>query len=207
MISSGELGSKPTDIHEKLTAIFELAELWDAVVLLDEADVFLGARDSLDFQRNAIVSIFLRELEYYQGIIILTTNQATTIDLAFHSRIHFSLNYPDLDAESQLAIWRTFVDRARDTKRLKIDIDENGMNELAGLKLNGRQIKNAMSVAQRVAVKREQTLTVALIRTALRLSQWAALQQEHPGRDLDVKPNSSVLPPREDTLHSQIGVV
>lgn len=171
VISSGELGSKPTEIHSRLTEIFELAELWDAVVLLDEADVFLAARDNFDLQRNAIVSIFLRELEYYQGIIILTTNKATGIDLAFQSRIHFSLKYPDLDVQGRLAIWRNFVNRAAKNKSLKINIDESGMDELAGLELNGRQIKNAMSVAQSVALKRQQILTVELIRTAMKLSQ------------------------------------
>jgi hypothetical protein len=54
-------------------------------VLLDEADVFLAQRDSTDVQRNALVSIFLRKLEYYQGILILTTNLITHCDIAFES--------------------------------------------------------------------------------------------------------------------------
>lgn len=37
------------------------------VVLLDEADVFLEQRTLTDLQRNALVSVFLRVLEYYDG--------------------------------------------------------------------------------------------------------------------------------------------
>lgn len=85
MVSSGALGSDPQDIYTNLTKILELATHWNAVLLLDEADVFLARRNPTDLQRNAIVSVFLRELEYYQGVLILTTNQAQIIDDAFQS--------------------------------------------------------------------------------------------------------------------------
>ena len=50
----------------------------DTVVLLDEADVFLEERDVRDLNRNALVSVFLRALEYYEGILILTSNRVGT---------------------------------------------------------------------------------------------------------------------------------
>lgn len=171
-ISSGELGHEPTEIHKRLTSILELGENWDAVVLLDEADVFLARRDDHDLVRNAIVSVFLRELEYYQGIIVLTTNMAPNIDPAFQSRIHFSLQYPDLDAAGRRRIWRNFIGMAAArNERLKVDIDDEAMSVLERLQLNGRQIKNTMSVAQKVAQKRDQPLTVGMIQTAMSLSQ------------------------------------
>jgi len=55
------------------------------VLLLDEADVFLYQRGSNDVMRNALVSIFLRQLEYYQGILFLTTNMIAQCDMAFES--------------------------------------------------------------------------------------------------------------------------
>lgn len=45
------------------------------MVLLDESDVFLEEREKTDLQRNALVSVFLRVLEYYEGILILTSNR------------------------------------------------------------------------------------------------------------------------------------
>ena len=62
-----------------------MAQLWDAVLLLDEAEVFLQQRNATDINRNALVSIFLRQLEYYKGIMILTTNMAEQVDRAFES--------------------------------------------------------------------------------------------------------------------------
>ena len=52
--------------------------LTNIVVLLDEADVFLEERDMKDLKRNALVSVFLRALEYYDGILILTSNRVGT---------------------------------------------------------------------------------------------------------------------------------
>lgn len=63
-----------------------------AVVLLDEADVFLEERDMKDLNRNALVSVFLRALEYYNGIVILTSNRVGTFDEAFKSRIQLALH-------------------------------------------------------------------------------------------------------------------
>jgi AAA+ superfamily predicted ATPase len=91
MVSSGALGHDPVDIQHRLSGILKLASHWKAVLLLDEADVFLAERTLTNIERNAIVSIFLRELEYYQGILLLTTNQAQVIDEAFQSQ--FSLEY------------------------------------------------------------------------------------------------------------------
>lgn len=85
IVSAGELGTSPEHLDKKLTEILELAQLWDAVLLLDEADVFMQARSSTDVSRNALVSIFLRQVEYYRGIMIFTTNMIEQIDPAFES--------------------------------------------------------------------------------------------------------------------------
>lgn len=85
MVSAGELGTAPDKVDERLTLVLELSYRWGAVLLLDEADVFLQERDTKDVARNALVSIFLRQLEYFQGILILTTNRIGECDAAFES--------------------------------------------------------------------------------------------------------------------------
>lgn len=171
MISSGELGDRPSDVHDKLEDVLELAQLWDAVLLLDEADVFLAERNDTDLSRNAITSIFLRELEYYQGILILTTNRMKTFDSAFESRIHFCLEYPDLDNSARETVWRNFIAKARLNSRVHVDLNDDNIRELATLELNGRQIKNIMSVSQAVAMKRNTTLGEDSIRMTIKLTQ------------------------------------
>ena len=90
-VSAGELGTNPRELEQELTKILDVAHSWGAVLLLDEADVFLEARTAQDIHRNALVSIFLRVLEYFQGILFLTTNRVSSFDDAFQSRIHIAL--------------------------------------------------------------------------------------------------------------------
>lgn len=87
-VSAGELGTEPEKVDKQLTAILDISHRWSAILLLDEADVFLQARDAKDVARNALVSIFLRQLEYYQGIMILTTNRIGDCDPAFESMMN-----------------------------------------------------------------------------------------------------------------------
>lgn len=83
MVTAGELGTDPRILEHELQKILDIAHSWGAVLLLDEADVFLEKREVHDIHRNALVSIFLRLLEYFQGILFLTTNRVETFDDAF----------------------------------------------------------------------------------------------------------------------------
>lgn len=70
-VGAGELGTDARTLEQQLGKILDVAHVWGAVLLLDEADVFLERRSVHDLQRNALVSIFLRLLEYFQGILFL----------------------------------------------------------------------------------------------------------------------------------------
>jgi hypothetical protein len=109
VVSVGELGTDARTLEHQLSRILEVAHIWGAVLLLDEADVFLERRSVHDLHRNALVSIFLRLLEYFQGILFLTTNRVETFDEAFQSRIHIALRYNDLDQKAKKQIWKTFL--------------------------------------------------------------------------------------------------
>lgn len=111
-LSAGDLGTKSQEVEKSLSNILEMNTKWKAVLLLDEADVFLEARSARDLGRNKLVSIFLRPLEYYEGILFLTTNRIENIDAAFESRIHLTLQYNNLDKASRMHVWRTFVKRS-----------------------------------------------------------------------------------------------
>lgn len=98
-ISVGELGTNPRQLEQELGKILNIAHTWGAVLLLDEADVFLEARMAQDIHRNALVSIFLNMLEYFQGILFLTTNRVKTFDDAFQSRIHMAIKVSQIRLE------------------------------------------------------------------------------------------------------------
>lgn len=75
MVSAGDLGTDSRYLEAELQKILDICHAWGAILLLDEADVFLEKRNMHDIHRNALVSIFLRQLEYFQGILFLTTNR------------------------------------------------------------------------------------------------------------------------------------
>ncbi|KAM0434029.1 hypothetical protein ACHAPT_003973 [Fusarium lateritium] len=174
IMSAGDLGSDAYDIEENLGRILEMVANWNAVLLLDECDVFLEARSPHDIERNRIVSIFLRTLEYYEGILFLTTNRVKNIDAAFQSRIHMSLEYPPLDRSSRESVWRGFLNRAvsLDAKvagSAAHNITDDETKALAGLELNGRQIKNVLKTANLLACHKGQKLSFEHLRTVLRV--------------------------------------
>lgn len=57
-ITCGNLGTLPARVEAVLTELFRLANLWDCILLLDEAEIFLSPREKRDdnLQRNALVS-------------------------------------------------------------------------------------------------------------------------------------------------------
>lgn len=56
MVSAGELGTSSQEVEKALTTILDLAYRWNAILLLDESDVFLEQRSSDNLQRNQLVS-------------------------------------------------------------------------------------------------------------------------------------------------------
>ena len=59
-LTCADIGTDPTSVERNLLTWFELAKFWRAVLLLDEADVFLERRSASDLARNNLVAIFLR---------------------------------------------------------------------------------------------------------------------------------------------------
>ncbi|KAK4222320.1 P-loop containing nucleoside triphosphate hydrolase protein [Podospora fimiseda] len=118
-------------------------------------------------KQNAIVSVFLRLLEHYDGILVLTTNRVGTFDEAFNSRIHFALRYYNLDEEQRVEIWRNFIRMLAKTKE-RIDIQdlEMNVNKLAQVELNGRQIRNVIILARSLARFRKQMLVYKHVQDA-----------------------------------------
>jgi hypothetical protein len=143
-ITSGELGTNVDMLEKKLVQILEIAEKWNAVVLIDEADVFMEKRTTDDIQRNAMVGVFLRLLERYDGVMFLTTNRENTIDEAFKSRISVSLKYDYLTKEQKIAIWKNLLNASGMIYNIE------NIEIIATYNFNGRQIKNVIRNMQAI---------------------------------------------------------
>ncbi|GAP92133.1 putative TOB3 [Rosellinia necatrix] len=181
-MSAGELGNRADEVETNLRRVLELSATWDAVLLLDECDVFLEKRSTSDMERNKLVSVFLRLLEYYEGVMFLTTNRVQAFDPAFESRIHLTIEYPKLDFDSRLSIWRTFV-KPTGGKSAGSDggggggsggVSEAELTQLAQAELNGRQIKNVVKTARLLAAREESTLALEHLQTVMRVKMGFA---------------------------------
>lgn len=152
MMSAGDLGTRPDEVEVNLEGTLNMVAKWGAILLIDECDVFLEARSVHDMERNKLVSIFLRLLEYYKGTLFLTTNRVDNIDQAFQSRIHIHLRYPELQRASRRLVWKNFLER------LPNDISEEQIDTLSDVVLNGRQIKNLIKTSQLIALEEDKVL-------------------------------------------------
>jgi AAA+ superfamily predicted ATPase len=65
------------------------------------SQIFLERRSDIDVLRNAMVGVFLRKLEYHQGVLFLTTNRVKAFDPAFNSRINVAIRYHDLTKDAR----------------------------------------------------------------------------------------------------------
>jgi len=138
-ISVGELPLDTAKLEYRLSRIFKTTSHWNAILLMDEADVFLEQRSPENLARNGLVSVFLRKLEYYEGIIFLTTNRISQFDKAILSRTHLILRYDDLTKEARKQVWGNFLSRVI-TSSGKAHITNKELDRLASNKFNGRQV-------------------------------------------------------------------
>ncbi|KAK3386182.1 hypothetical protein B0H63DRAFT_192775 [Podospora didyma] len=172
-ITAGDLGMTPENLETSLRDIFRLASSFNCILLLDEVDTFFSARtksgDGTD--KNALVSVFLRVLDYYDGVLFLTTNRPGVLDEAFISRLNFTAYFPHLTIEQTIDIWKLNIKRVQEIDKPLAQVQNRGpiqLNEDVLLSFaqwifhygggqggpacwNGRQIRNAFQVARNMA--------------------------------------------------------
>ncbi|KAF2835543.1 P-loop containing nucleoside triphosphate hydrolase protein [Patellaria atrata CBS 101060] len=174
-ISTGELGSWEHEISAELRKLLTYASLWHAIVLMDEADVFLEARRSgvaEQMERNALVAEFLRQLEYFQGILFLTSNRVSVFDAAIKSRLHLALKYQAPDQATRRRIWEQHILLA-DTHDDDLDM-EKALGVLEKPDMNGREIANAVNTARTLATSEDTSLRLEHLETVI--SVWTDFQ-------------------------------
>ena len=168
-LGAGELGSYANLAEQTLKNAFEKCVAWKAMLLVDEADVFLEKRQ-LNDGRNELVSIFLRLIEYYSGTMFLTTNRVSSFDPAFESRLDIAVDYPPLTEALRRQIWSNFIMRLPAYKR---NISEADLDALAKRDVNGRHIKSVVKTAQMLAVRKKELLSIEHTEAIFRLRDRA----------------------------------
>ncbi|MBB3103724.1 ATP-binding protein [Azomonas macrocytogenes] len=135
-VHSGQLGLNVSEMEQILKKTLTRAQRWGAVMLIDEADVYIKRRDD-NITANAVVGVFLRVLEYFNGLLFLTTNRVNDIDEAVVSRCIALIKYHPPGQEDRRKIWRVM------TEQFGLNIDTELTSKLATLfpQASGRDIK------------------------------------------------------------------
>lgn len=143
-VNSGQLGTDPVQIEERLNTILRRTERWGAIALLDEADVYIRERDN-SMRHNAIVTVFLRKLEYFNGLLFMTTNRYDDVDDAIRSRCSVTLRYETPNVEESALLWRYLA------KQFKLRMTKTLIDKLVKTYPDtpGRDIKKLLILASK----------------------------------------------------------
>lgn len=141
-VQCSQLGTNPEDLETELLKVFARSRRWNAVMLLDEADVYVHERGG-DLQQNAIVGVFLRVLEYQDAVLFLTTNRPDDVDDAIASRCVARLIYPVPTTDQQAQIWEIL------SKGAGAKISSKTIRGITTRNpgLTGRDVKNLLKLA------------------------------------------------------------
>lgn len=157
-IQCSQLGIEPSELEEELHRVFNRAARWNAIALLDEADVYVMARGS-DLIQNAIVGVFLRVLEYFPGTLFMTTNRSEMVDDAIASRCIARIDYKIPSQDDQTRLWRILAD----VSGVKISDAVIADTVKAHPDLSGRDIKQLLKLSASVARSREKEIDVEIV--------------------------------------------
>ena len=107
-----------------------------------------------DLRQNAIVGVFLRLMEYYRGIMVLTTNKinedgSDDIDDAILSRCSLVVHYEIPNGKGHYKIWRD----QREIRKITVEeLPDPVLKVLAArFHISGRSIRNLLGLTARFA--------------------------------------------------------
>jgi hypothetical protein len=168
-VHSGQLGTTAESVEASLSKILQRAARWDSILLLDEADVYIRCRDN-DLQHNAIVAEFLRTLEYFNGLLFMTTNRISDIDDAILSRCIAIVSYELPSKDDAQRLWRTLA--AQFNADLPDDLVDALTQTFAGA--SGRDIKELLKLTTKFCKSKQLPLSEAAFRQCAKFRGIAA---------------------------------
>jgi hypothetical protein len=149
-VHSGQLGISAASVERNLLEILRRAVRWDAILLLDEADVYIRCRDN-DLEHNAIVAEFLRTLEYFNGLLFMTTNRIDDVDDAILSRCIATIQYEVPTREDAILLWKSLA--AQFNAELPMALIERLTTTYS--KASGRDIKELLKLTSKFCKAKE----------------------------------------------------
>ncbi len=156
-ILSMYVGESEKNVRKIFDTFYELSEKTktEPILLLNEADQFLGARSSgnitgSDQMHNQMQNIFLEQIENFRGMLIATTNLLENIDKAFSRRFNYKIEFKKPNEAQRLELWKKMLPKSAPYA------DDFDVEKLAAYALTGGQINLIIkNTAYKVAVREE----------------------------------------------------
>jgi AAA+ superfamily predicted ATPase len=101
--------------------------------------------------------VFLKHLEFFSGIVFLTTNRIKAFDPAMKSRIHLAIGYSSPESNMRAQLWRSFLARIPQNE-MALDLQNMSYDDVVEEKLNGREIAYAVHCARTLARSADEPL-------------------------------------------------
>ena len=154
-ILSMYVGESEKNVRKIFDTFYELSEKTktEPILLLNEADQFLGARSSgnitgSDQMHNQMQNIFLEQIEKFKGMLIATTNLLENIDKAFSRRFNYKIEFKKPDEIQRVQLWEKMLPKEAPYE------DGFDIKELSPYTLTGGQINLIVkNTAYKVAVR------------------------------------------------------
>lgn len=161
-VSSGQLGVDAKDMDKNLYNVLNRAARLGCILLIDECETFVRKRND-NLMQNAIITTFLRRLEYFDGIMFLTSNKINDIDDAILSRCIAAIRYEPPTEENAKKIWTVLA------KQFNLDNDVNTemINKLVKVFPNavGRDIKELLKLTARYCIGTNEKMSITAFLT------------------------------------------
>ncbi|WP_036259332.1 ATP-binding protein [Methylocapsa aurea] len=171
-VHSGQLGLNVAQMEQALKDVLTRAQRWGAVMLIDEADVYIKKRDD-NIATNAVVGVFLRVLEYFNGLLFMTTNRVDDIDEAIVSRCIAMIKFHPPTADARRRIWEVM------TQQFALPVEEKLKDDLVHMfpAATGRDIKGLTKLTAKFCNQKNVPPTAEVF---IRCSVFRGLDLAHP---------------------------
>jgi AAA+ superfamily predicted ATPase len=140
------------ETEKNIEAVFARAQEEGLFLLFDECDSFISTReekDSLHRYYGKVVNLLLREIEEFDGVLVMTTNRYEALDTALERRIALRVHFNRPGKAERRAIWQRFLSlegAIGDDVDIAILADE--------YELSGGDIRNGFYAGARAAATR-----------------------------------------------------
>ncbi|KAF4971238.1 hypothetical protein FSARC_1860 [Fusarium sarcochroum] len=171
-ISVGSIGVNPTRDEDELGTIFHLAERWEAVLIVEEADILL-AQSCDGTQIGAVVSMAIRKLRSFTGLSFLITSRPPSIDEKIRNIIDCVVEFQPLNMEARKKLWQRCLGQVATLHGFP---DCEALTEgIVSRELNGHEIQSTVHVAYSIAGGKGDNIRLRHLEAALemRSGSWS----------------------------------